>query len=413
MSEQIQSSPPWSTSTKIIVAIVMLVVLGALLVRFNILIGPLLLAFILSYLLHPLASWLSRVTDLSWRGSVNLIFVLLLIIIISLSTATGFAVVDQLRSLTVVVENFVTNLPQFAQNLSTQVYHIGPFQFDFSALESQVLQQMGLDFATLAQQALNTLQPALGTAGSVLGAVATSALTTIGWGLFVIVISYFILADVGQVPDLMKNLEIPGFAADLRRMIRELGHVWNAFLRGQLLLILMISATAFVLLTILGVRNTLGLAFLIGLAKFVPYIGPLTAGITTALVAFFQSHNYLNIQPPFTYALIVVVSIVVLDQVFDNLVIPRIFGQTLGVHPAAVLVAAFIAADLLGLVGLVLAAPVLASLQLFALYGVRKILDLDPWPRPEEDTDRFTNPIIGLLRRLWQAVRNQWSKLRG
>lgn len=413
MTEQAQSSPQWSTSTKAIVAIVMLVIVGALLVRFNNLIGPLLLAFILSYLLHPLANWLSRTTELSWRGSVNLIFAVLLILIILLSTATGFAVIDQLRNLTRVVENFVTNLPQLAQDLSTQVYHVGPFEFDFSQLESQVLQQLGVDFATLAQQAINTLQPALGTAGSLLGALATSALATIGWGAFVLVITYFILADIGQVPDLLKNIDVPGFDADLRRMGRELSHVWNAFLRGQLLLIVLIMTTSFLLMTILGVRNALGLAFLTGLAKFVPYVGPLVAGITTALVAFFQGGNYLGIEPPFTYAVIVVVSAVVLDQIFDNLVTPRIYGRALGVHPAAVLVAAFIAASLLGLIGLVLAAPVLASLQLFAMYAFRKILDLDPWPRPEKQVARFKNPLERPRQVLKRGFQTLWNKLRG
>ena len=413
MTDPAHSSPTWSTSTKAIVAIVMLVIIGALLVRFNSLIGPLLLTFIISYLLHPLASWLSSRTRLSWRGAVNLIFALLLVLVILLSTATGFAVVDQLRNLTRVVENFVTNLPQLAQDLSTQVYHVGPFEFDFAALESQVLQQLGVDFATLAQQALNTLQPALGTAGTLLGAVATSALTTIGWGLFVLIISYFILADIGQVPDLLRSLQIPALDADLRRMGRELSQVWNAFLRGQLLLIVLIVTTSFILMSILGVRNALGLAFLAGLAKFVPYVGPLIAGITTALVAFFQGGNYLGIEPPFTYALIVVVAAVVLDQIFDNIVTPRIYGQALGVHPAAVLVAAFIAADLLGLVGLVLAAPVLASLQLFALYAFRKTLDLDPWPEPEKRMAAFKNPFEKPIQRLKQGIQTVWNKLKG
>ena len=51
------------------------------------------------------------------------------------------------------------------------------------------------------------------------------------------------------------------------------------------------------------------------------------------------------------------VFVVVVDQIFDNLISPRILGHTLGVHPAAVLVAAIIAANLLGLVGVVLEGP--------------------------------------------------------
>jgi predicted PurR-regulated permease PerM len=227
----------------------------------------------------------------------------------------------------------------------------------------------------------------------------------LGWGAFVLVISYFLLADAGHVPDLLTNIELPGHADDIRRLGRELGRTWNAFLRGQLIIFIMIIISNFLLMTLLGVRNALGLAFLAGLAKFVPYIGPLIAGIVTALVAFFQSSNYLGIEP-FTFAIVVVVAAVVLDQIYDNLVSPRIFGQTLGVHPAAVLIAAIIAANLIGFVGLLLAAPVLASLQLFGRYAMRKMVDMDPWPEPEAPSVDIRIPFEETLRKSFGRLKN-------
>jgi predicted PurR-regulated permease PerM len=102
----------------------------------------------------------------------------------------------------------------------------------------------------------------------------------------------------------------------------------------------------------------------------------------TFLVALFQGENYFGLVP-YQYAILVVVSAFVLDQIFDNLVSPRLLGQALGVHPAGVLIAAIIAANLIGIIGLVLAAPVLATLGLLGRYIARKMLDLDPWPEPE------------------------------
>jgi len=405
MTEKKASSPLWSSTTKLVVGLTLVAIVAALLVRFNNLIGPLLVAFILSYLLHPIASRLNERTEISWRGAVNLIYLVFILIIVYLSTLSGVAAVDQFQSLISVVQNFVVNLPTLLQDLSTQVYHIGPFEFDFAELETQLFQQLGLDFVTLGEQVINALQPILGGAGSLLGSLASSALSTIGWGAFVLVISYFILAEAGQFPDFFINIELLGHDADLRRVGRELGRIWNAFMRGQLLLIALIVFTSFLLMSILGVRNALGLAFLAGLAKFVPYVGPVVAGITNALVAFFQGGNYLGIEPAIVYALLVVASAIVLDQIFDNLVTPRIYGQTLGVHPAAVLVAALIAASLLGIIGLLLAAPVLASLQLFVFYALRKMLDLDPWPKPEKSAEDMDFPLPAPLRRLIERLR--------
>jgi hypothetical protein len=84
------------------------------------------------------------------------------------------------------------------------------------------------------------------------------------------------------------------------------------------------------------------------------------------------------------FAAIVVGMTVVIDQVIDNFVAPRIMARTLKVHPAAVLVVALVAANLLGILGVVIAAPFLATFTLLGRYTMRKMFDLDPWPETEE-----------------------------
>jgi hypothetical protein len=69
------------------------------------------------------------------------------------------------------------------------------------------------------------------------------------------------------------------------------------------------------------------------------------------------------------------------DMILDNFLVPRIMSQALRVHPAAVLVSAVIAVNLLGIVGVVLAAPVLATMKLILDYTFNKLFDLNPWER--------------------------------
>jgi predicted PurR-regulated permease PerM len=75
----------------------------------------------------------------------------------------------------------------------------------------------------------------------------------------------------------------------------------------------------------------------------------------------------------------------VINFIFDNYISPRFLGRTLDIHPAAVVVAALFMASLLGIVGIFLAAPVVATLKLIGIYIFRKMADLDPWPEPEEE----------------------------
>lgn len=367
------ASPRWGSTTKMVVGLTIIAIIAGMLVQFRTIIGPLLLAFILSYLLFPVSALLSKVSRFSWRASVNIIFLVVVIVYLGLITVTGFTVITQLQSLISFVRLQVTDLPALAASLSTQEYHFGPFVFSLGQFDLQAL----------IEQLISAVQPLLGRLGTLISTFATGAAASLGWSFFVVLISYFLLADANKFPDRLVNIDVPGYAQDIRRLGTELRKVWNAYLRGQLIIILLVMISYTVLMIILDVRFALGLAILAGLARFVPYVGPLTTGIVTALVAFFQAENYFGLGQ-WQYAILVVVAAVVLDQIFDNLISPRLLGESLGVHPAGVLIAAIVAANLIGIIGLVLAAPVLATMNLLARYIFRKMFDLDPWPEPPE-----------------------------
>jgi predicted PurR-regulated permease PerM len=400
-------SPKWSNTTKLIAGFSMVAIAAALLVRFSGFIVPLLWAFILTYLLHPLARRLTANTRLTWRVAVNLIFISLILVIVFLTTLAGFAIVNQLDNLVRILQTFISGLPDFAADLSTQVFHVGPFVFDFADLERLLVEEFDLSFTNISQQLLSAIQPALGRAGTLITAIATSTFSTLGWVLFIFVISYLLLTEMGGAPEFFRNADLPGHDADIQRMGRELGRTWNSFLRGQLLLVLLIIISSFVLMSVLGIHYALALALVTGLAKFIPYVGSLGMYITTFLVALFQQGNYLGIQPDMTYAIVVTVAALLLDQVFDNVITPRVYGRALGVHPAAVLVTILVVANLFGLAGLLLAAPLLASVQLFATYALRKMLDLDPWPQVEA----MKEPEIIPFGEVIQSLRDRIQRL--
>ena len=92
--QQPRTSPRWNATTKLVVALTFVTIVGALLVRFHTIIGPLLLAFVFSYLLHPVAGLISRVTRLSWRASVGILFLLIVILLLGLLTLGGVGLVN-------------------------------------------------------------------------------------------------------------------------------------------------------------------------------------------------------------------------------------------------------------------------------------------------------------------------------
>jgi predicted PurR-regulated permease PerM len=240
--------------------------------------------------------------------------------------------------------------------------------------------------------------------GVLVAKFAGGAAEVIGWIAFILLVAYFILFESKGISGQMINVELPGYALDIRRMGVELGKIWNAFLRGQLLIIAITIVIYTVLLSILGLRFALGLALLAGLARFVPYVGPAIAWTTLGLVAFFQPENYFHFTP-LVYALVCVGVAWVMDVALDNLVATRILANALKVHPAAVLVMALVGANLIGLIGVVLASPVTASIKLFGRYLVRKLFDLDPWEGLERMDSSASDPRwIKGLRRFWKRI---------
>ena len=404
-----QTSPRWSATTKLVVGLTIVAILAGLLIRFRVIIGPLLIAFILAYLLYPLANLLHRKVKLSWRLSATIPFLFLLLIVLGLLTLGGFALFDQVQSLIGFLQTQINNIPTLIADLTSKPITFGVFHFDLSSI----------DLTAVTNELLSLVQPLLTNTASVIGSIATSAATTIGWALFAILVGYFILSESGGERTSFFRFHIPGAGEDIQRMRRELSRIWNAFLRGQIIIFSITVIIYVVLLGSLGIGFYFGLALLAGLARFVPYVGPAIAWITYGLVALLQGSTIFGLKP-FPYALVVVGVAWVTDIIMDNFVVPRLMGDTLKVHPAAVMIAAIISASLFGIIGVLLAAPVLATAKLIFTYVTRKMFDLDPWegtevwgseramPLSMQRLKRAARWTVCQLKKFWSWVQNQW-----
>ncbi len=394
-------SPPWNPSTKLVVGLSLVVILGAALVRFRSMLGPLVLAVMFAYLVYPLASWVDKHTPLSWRGVINLLYALILAGLFWLLVWSSVVLVQQINGLANLLQNTLPYLPVLMTDWLARSYAFGPLELDLSQI----------DTTALSQQVLAVAQAALGQLGTVLSLVAGSALQILGWLSFILLVSYFILLDSDGLRESIVRVEVPRYQYDLDQMQRELSRIWNAFLRGQIVLFVMTVLVYTVVLAALGVRSPVLLALMAGLGRFVPYLGPLVVWTTLGFVAFFQTYKLFGLSAAAYLGLVLGVSILI-DQIFDNLISPRLMGRALRVHPAGVLVAALVGANLFGLLGVVLAAPLLATLKLILRYIYRKLFDLPPW----EDMDTTLPPPSllpwkcggGWFKKQLKKWRNKW-----
>jgi len=399
MIEKNTTSPRWPAMTKLMVGMVILGVLVFFLYRFSSLIPPLLMIFIFTYLLHPVNAMIARALHIPWKASVNILFVLIVIILIGLLTLGGVGIVGQVQNLLNSIQGLIADIPKYVEQLSTQVFTFGPLTLDMKSF----------DLNQLSNQLLSLTQPLLSQTGNLVGTLAGGAAEFLGWMLFILTVSYFVMSESSGLREDLLKIDIPGYTADLKRMGFELGRIWNAFLRGQIIIFFIAVMIYSIFLPAMGVRYAIGIAFMAGLAKFLPYIGPGITWVVMALVTYFQPTKPFGLQDhDLTYMLIIVISTSLIDWFMDSFISPRIMARTLKVHPAAVFVAALIGANLLGILGVIIAAPSLATFLLLGRYIMRKMFDLDPWPEIEEAPPP---PSIGeLTRNFVQYLRSRFAK---
>jgi predicted PurR-regulated permease PerM len=396
-----EPSPRWGATTKTVVAITITAVVALLLYRFRGLIGPVVLAFLLAYLLYPLAKHIGNWLHLKWGLVVTLLYLIVIIVLLGLITLGGLAIFDQTSSLISFLQNALVTIPDFISNIQHTVIHIGRFEFDTAQY----------DFSQISTQAMTLAQNILKELGTLVGVIASGAAEVVSSIVFMLLISYFILLETGGVPGKLFSFNVPVYGSDITKMKRQLGSIWNTFLRGQILIIFITIIIYIVILGTLGVRYFLGLALLAGMARFVPYVGPFIAWTTYFLVGYFQPYHPFGLQP-FAYAIMIVAIALVTDAIIDNFVSTRILARVLKVHPAAVLIAALVGASLFGLIGVVLASPVMATMKLIMIYIMQKLFDLDPWQRIDlEESMPPRKTTVERVREMWAAIRKFFLRI--
>jgi predicted PurR-regulated permease PerM len=362
------SSSRWNTPTKFLVALVGLVLLGWLLLQFQSLWGPMIAMCILAYLLSPAAGWVSRLTRLAWGPSVTIVYVVVFVLLLGLLVVAGVAIQRQIVGLYNALLAISGDLPGFVQETLSHPIAIGPLVIDPATI----------DIERTLQPLISAIQPALSQTGTVVGSIATTTATSIGWFLFVFILSYYLLADVSdvvqgvdqRVPEVMRD--------DVRRLALSLGPIWNNYLRGQITLSGILGLMVGIALSLLGVSYAPVLGLLAFILDFIPYVGATISFSVGTLVALFQGGNWLGVEQVW-FAVIVAVTYFLLQQVQGYVFWPRIMGGSLNLHPIVILIGALVMAQLVGPVGLVLAGPLVATLLVFGRYAFRKLFDLDPW----------------------------------
>lgn len=192
-------------------------------------------------------------------------------------------------------------------------------------------------------QIIGVLRSSLSTGLGVVGGIFSNTFTTI----FLLVISIYMLVDGGK----LWNTCLLLLPADLREQFNvSVQKSFLGFLQGQITLVAFLSTTSFLIYTILGVQFSLVLAMIVGVLDAIPGIGATLGVVIVTTIVFLSQGQWM--------ALKVVIASVILQQIQDNLIHPKVMGKALEINPILVFFALFIGERVAGLLGVFLAIPI-------------------------------------------------------
>jgi predicted PurR-regulated permease PerM/phosphoglycolate phosphatase-like HAD superfamily hydrolase len=370
-------STEWSQTTKRFVIVGLVLAFLVALYLFRAIIPLVAIAMVLAYVLKPLADVVERRTGVPRVLAVGLVFVALLLIIATIPATIVPYAVDRIARLNLQLQRLVDDIATF---LSRPIMFLD-VTFNPEDLVGDVEGALQGLLRTFASQTPNLL---FGVASGLV------------WILSILIISFYLILDAQKLRGQLDRLAPPEHAHELGQLREEISGVWSAFFRGQVALSLIVGMLVWITMTAIGLPNAGLIAVLAGILEVIPTFGPVVASLAAIVTAFLRGSTYLPLSN-FWFAVLVLLVYLVIHQIDNAYLVPRIMGRRLRLHPVVVFVGVLAGGMLAGVVGVFLAAPVIATTRVLLSYTYAKLLDQQPFPPEPEVAELYPGEIDAIL----------------
>lgn len=391
-SRPLSTSEPWDAATK---RMVLIILFAALIVAIWIsrdVLPLVIVSGIIAFLLSPLVDLAERLRIPRSLFTIVL-FILLLTILILIPIIFAPVLVRQLISLGNFDVNstarlWITRLNTAFLGLPDTITILG-FRVPLGDSIEQIQQNIqSVDLIPSVSDILTYIQQLITGATTLVSSTAIIGFNVVG-GIFNILIaalvtfflSLYLTKDAPLIRSYVEGLFPRSYQSDFELVLRRMSTIWSSFFRGQLVLSITVGFMVWIALALFGMPGALLLGILAGLLEVIPNIGPILSMVPAIIIALIQGSSVLaplGINN-FGFALIVVGIYFVIQQLENNILVPRIIGSSVNIHPVIVIIGVVVGLNVGGILGALLAAPIIASLRVLGSYIHAKLLDYPPF----------------------------------
>ncbi len=344
--------------TKILVAIASIVsiiyVIYELFSKFSILsdiVLAIILSIILAYFLNPLVNYLQK-KGLKRTVSTAIVYIgiviILAILLVSFIPRTGKE-----------IKNLGENLSVYISNFNIFINKIYSGYSNVLGDTPELLQSIEKVIESNTQKLQDSISSGLTNLITGISGFLSKAVTLI----LIPIITFYFLVDKNYFVKKLKEHIPEKYKDDIFTLSHQITDVMNQFIKGRLLMAIFVGTMTAIFLLIMDVQFAIVIGFITAIADIVPYIGPFLGFLPAVFLAFFSSP---------LKALWVAIFFVVIQWVENNILAPKVLGQSIGLHPLTVLLALIIGGGIFGVLGMILAVPVTAIMMILVKFIINK-----------------------------------------
>lgn len=356
--------PNWSTPFRYIVGSLAFVAFIAFLFYMGEAMNALVIAAFSAYLLNPIVTFLLERTRLSRAWAVNIVFFTALILLLGLPAGFTPIFFDEAQ---LVVEDLLNLTTELNQTLSQPVL-LGPYEFHFEELGRGLTEIQRTVLSPLPEELLQLLES-----------------TSIGvlWFLVIMVSVHLFLSHWPSMRDWMLGFSPADYQEEVNQLYQRIRDVWMAYLRGQIVLMIIVGVVFTIAWWIIGIPGALALGVIAGFFTLVPDVGPFLAAVLAVGVALLEGSSWIPLSNAWVAGIVTVTYLVLIN--LKGLVLrPYVMGRSVHMNEGLVFVAIMAATILKGIMGALLVVPVLATVAIIGEYIRRRVLGLPAFDESKE-----------------------------
>jgi len=396
----------WKEPTKYVVGVGLFLAILFIIYISRSVLPTIIVGALLALIVQPIVRLFRNRLKLSKGLSVAIIYTLIIILLILIPLIVIPALISSINALlSFDYQELSQNVSQALQDVSAWVAGIPVLDWLLSPLLdsliaatesiSSVPTPEPVSYDEAMGSIVDKLASTLGTIVSILGPVV-SAIVSLA---FMLLISFYLSLSGENIMEGYPRLFPPAIDVEIIALVRRIEGVWVHFLRGQLTLMIFIGTVIFLGNAVLGNKNALLLGIISGLLEIIPNIGPALALIPGVLMALiFGSSHFEMSNVAFA---IIVLAYYLLVQVFENqVVVPYLLGGAVDLPPLVVILGVMVGGAVAGILGVLLATPIIATGREVFSYLYNKILEPPMAEGPPKEKRSLTDAIRERARHL-------------